>query len=108
MTYEKFAISMTSKSNNNLTRKDIRTFSIRYALLLFLSSFSISTVISSVGNVYLSCIFLMLSLFLYLLSFDLFVENNEVFTKVNNIIKFWWLVDGCVFLISFLLNFFVF
>lgn len=106
MTYEKFAESMTAK-DDTLTRKNVKVFAIKYALLLFLSALSITMIISSIlGNIF-SAIFLILSLFLYIWSFDILVDSPEYFTKLNKIVKFWWLFAIIVFVSCVLINIFI-
>ena len=47
MTYENFKQEIVSK-DESVSSKDVKSFTIKYALMLFLSAFSISFVISSI------------------------------------------------------------
>ena len=106
MTYEKFAESMTAR-DSTLTRKNIRVFAIKYALLLFLSALPIATLISSILSTVFSVIFLVLFLFLYIWSFDILVDNPDYFVKLNKVVKFWWLFVIIIFISCILINIFI-
>lgn len=106
MTYEKFANEMTAKSPS-ITRKEIRAFAIKYALLLLFGGFSISLIITSILGMLFSVLFMLLILFLYVSSFDIIAENVENFNKVRKIIRFWWLYVILIFISCVLINIFI-
>lgn len=103
MTYESFKGVIVS-SGNNVTNKDVKSFTIRYALLLFLSGFSMSISIQSIIGTTLTLGFLLLFLFLYVWSFDLIAENPSSFRVWNKVSKFWWLIVPIVLAISLFLR----
>lgn len=107
MTYENFKQEVISK-DDSVSGKDVKVFTIKYALMLFLSAFSISFVISSIIGNGFSVIFMILTLFLYIWSFDILVESHDCFLKLNKLVKFWWLVTllvviSCILTVLFVL-----
>lgn len=105
MTYEKFkeaVLTDTSKSE-----KDVRKFTVNYALLLFLSALSTSMVIQNILGVGFSLVFLLLVLFLFIWSFDLIVETQDRFNKWNKFVKFWWLITPMVLALCLFINYLV-
>lgn len=107
MTYEKFTEAMT-KNDEVITRKDIKSFAIRYAILLAVAVFSISSVIYEIIDLFFSIVFLILSLFLYIWSFDIFVEQGtDYFIKVNKRLKLWWLYCIIIVAVCLLINLFI-
>lgn len=106
MTYENFVKSMTAK-DDSLTRKSIKSFAIKYALMLFLSVFSVAVLVTNILGIGFSIVFLVLALLLYVCSFDIIVENTDYFIKINNVLKHWWLIVISVFIACILLSVFV-
>ena len=107
MTYENFKQEIISK-DESVSSKDVKSFTIKYALMLFLSAFSISFVISSIIGNGFSVIFMVLTLFLYIWRFDILVESHEYFLKLNKLVKFWWLITllvviSCILTVLFVL-----
>lgn len=95
MTYENFKNVIVSNDSTK-TSKEIKKFAIRYALLLFLSAFSISIVIRSIIGTAFTLGVLLLFLFLYIWSFDLIAESPSSFDIWNKVAKFWWLITPIV------------
>lgn len=102
MTYEQFKQRVIEK-DEKISSKDIKRFTINYALMVFLSAFAISFTIANILNSLASIILMILSLFLYLFSFSLLVEDHEFFLRCNKIAKFWWLILIFVFVFCFIL-----
>lgn len=106
MTYEKFAKTMESK-DNGLDRKSIHLFTVRYALVLFLCALALTTVIVNILGLIFCVLFLILSLFLYVWSFDIFVDNEVYFNKLTKIFKYWWGIVIFFVTLCILINLFI-
>ena len=106
MTYEKFAEDMIDK-DEGLTRKDLRSFAVKYAIMMLWCGLAISTVISSVLGTLFGITFMILVVLLYVFSFDVMVENEDYYIKLRNILKRWWLISLGITLVCILINLFL-
>lgn len=106
MTYENFCNKMHDKDSST-DRKDIRYFAIRFALIVFISAIATGIIVSKILGSFFLILFLLLSLLLYVWSFDLFVENDSIYRKILRVSKFWWLYSLLVVISCILINNFV-
>lgn len=107
MTYEKFASNMESKKELEITRGMIRKFAIQYALLLFPCAIALTTVIANIIGLIFCILFLILSLFLYVWSFDILVENTNYYFKISKLVHYWWLILILVVILCITINLFI-
>lgn len=106
MTYERFATEMLDRKSD-LKRKDIRSFTIKFALLVGIASMSAGLLVSKILGSFFLILFLILALFLYIWSFDLFVENDNLYKHISRMSRFWWLYSAIIVAICVAINTFV-
>ena len=76
-------------------------------MLLFPCAVALTTVIANIIGVIFCILFLILSLFLYVWSFDILVENTNYYFKISKLAHYWWLILILVVILCITINLFI-
>lgn len=105
MTYEQFKRGISEEVDTK--ESDIRKFIIHYAIMLFIGAFCLSFLISRVVGSLFGVAFMVLVLFLFIFSLDVFVESPSIYQGCCKVTKHWLLYSIIIVISSIVIRVFL-